>query len=158
MRKIALAADHGGFALKMDLISWLETQDIELLDLGAKTFNALDDYPDFAEYSAEAINTGKAERGIMICGSGAGAAIAANKIPGIRAALCQDTYTARQGVEHDNMNLLCLGGRVIGVEMAKELIASFLKADFLNQGKYLRRLNKVLAIESRYSPVNRNTT
>jgi ribose 5-phosphate isomerase B len=151
MRKIALAADHGGFALKMDLIPWLESQDIELLDVGPEIFNATDDYPDLAEEVAAAINSGKADRGIIICGSGAGVSIAANKIPGIRACLCQDTYTARQAVEHDNMNLLCLGGRVIGVELAKELIASFLKAEFINQGKYLRRLNKVLAIEAKYS-------
>lgn len=153
-RKIALAADHGGIVLKVGLIPWLETLDIEIVDLGAEIYNSSDDYPDFAEDVAEAIITKQAERGILICGSGVGAAIAANKISGIRACLCQDTYTARQGVEHDNMNLLCLGGRVIGVELAKELIGAFLKAEFINEEKYCRRLNKVLAIEARYNRRN----
>jgi ribose 5-phosphate isomerase B len=151
VRKIALAADHAGIVLKVGLIPWLETQDIEIVDLGAEIFNPADDYPDFAEDVAEAILTGQAERGILICGSGVGAVIAANKIPGIRACLCHDTYTARQGVEHDDMNLLCLGGRVIGVELAKELITAFLKAEFLDEGRYRRRLDKVLAIEARYN-------
>ena len=154
MRKIALAADHGGFALKKDLGPWLETQDVEILDLGAEIFNPADDYPDFAKYVAEAIIKGKAERGILICGSGAGAAIAANKIPGIRACLCHDTYTSRQAVEHDDMNLLCLGGRVIGVELAKELISMFLKANFMALDKYQRRLAKVKAIETHYCQLN----
>jgi len=156
MRKIVLAADHGGFALKMDLIPWLKTQDIEILDLGAETFNLADDYPDFAEYVAEAIIKEKAQRGILICGSGAGAAIAANKIPGIRACLCHDTYTARQAVEHDDMNLLSLGGRVIGLELAKELISAFLKANFMALDKYQRRLAKVKAIETHYCQQNNN--
>jgi ribose 5-phosphate isomerase B len=156
MRKIVLAADHGGFALKMDLIPWLKTQDVAIIDLGAKTFNLADDYPDFAKYVAEAIIKGKAERGILICGSGAGAAIAANKIPGIRACLCHDTYTARQAVEHDDMDLLCLGGRVIGVELAKELISAFLKANFMALDKYQRRLAKIKEIEARYCPLNNN--
>jgi ribose 5-phosphate isomerase B len=154
VRKIALAADHGGIVLKVGLIPWLETLDIEIVDLGAEIYNALDDYPDFAEAVAESIINGQVERGILICGSGAGAAIAANKMPGIRACLCQDTYTAHQGVEHDDMNILCLGGRVIGVELAKELITAFLKAEFLNEEKYRRRVNKVLAIEARYNRGN----
>jgi ribose 5-phosphate isomerase B len=150
VRKIALAADHAGFGLKVGLIPWLETLNIEVVDLGAGIYDASDDYPDFAEDVAEAIKSGQAERGILICGSGVGAVVAANKIPGIRACLCHDTYTARQGVEHDNMNLLCLGGRVIGVELAKELISAFLKAEFIDEGRYRRRLDKVLAIEARY--------
>ena len=154
VRKIALAADHGGIVLKVGLIPWLETLDIEIVDLGAEIYNALDDYPDFAEAVAESIISGQAERGILICGSGVGAAIAANKIPGIRACLCEDTYTAHQGVEHDDMNLLCLGGRVIGLELAKELIAAFLKAEFVNEEKYRRRVNKVLAIEARFTGGN----
>jgi ribose 5-phosphate isomerase B len=150
-RKIAIAADHAGIVLKVGLIPWLETLDIELVDLGAEIYNPADDYPDFAENVAEAILSGQAERGILICGSGVGAVVAANKVPGIRACLCHDTYTARQGVEHDNMNVLCLGGRVIGVELAKELILAFLKAEFSGEERHLRRLNKVLEIEARYS-------
>jgi ribose 5-phosphate isomerase B len=150
-RKIALAADHAGIVLKVGLIPWLETLDIELVDLGAEIYNPADDYPDFAEDVAEAIISGQAERGILICGSGVGAVVAANKVPGIRACLCHDTYTARQGVEHDNMNVLCLGGRVIGIELAKELILAFLKAEFSGEERHLRRLNKVLEIEARYS-------
>lgn len=150
-RRIALASDHGGIILKIALIPWLETLDISIIDLGAEIYNPSDDYPDFAEDVAEAIITGEAERGILICGSGVGAAIAANKIPGIRACLCQDTYSARQGVEHDNMNVICLGARVIGVELAKELVAAFLKAEFSGAEKYQGRLNKVLAIEARYN-------
>ena len=127
---IALAADHGGFVLKTSLIPWLESLNFEILDLGAEIFNSTDDYPDFAEDVAEAILAGKAERGILVCGSGVGAAIAANKIPGVRAGLCHDTYSAHQGVEHDDMNLLCLGGRIIGIELAKEPILAFLNAKF----------------------------
>jgi ribose 5-phosphate isomerase B len=150
VRKIALAADHAGIVLKVGLIPWLETLNIEVVDLGGEIYDASDDYPDFAEDVAEAIKSGQSERGILICGSGVGAVVAANKIPGIRACLCHDTYTARQGVEHDDMNLLCLGGRVIGVELAKELISAFLKAEFIDEGRYRRRLDKVLAIEARY--------
>jgi ribose 5-phosphate isomerase B len=147
--KIALAADHGGFVLKSSLISWLEQQNYEILDLGAGIFNADDDYPDFAEDVAEAVVSGRVERGILICGSGVGASIAANKVPGVRACLCHETYSAHQGVEHDNMNILCLGGRVIGVELAKELAGAFLKAQFNGLEKYQRRVNKIAEIESR---------
>jgi ribose 5-phosphate isomerase B len=147
--RIALAADHGGFVLKTTLIPWLEKQDCEILDLGAEIFDAADDYPDFSEDLAKAIVKGKAERGILICGSGVGASIAANKVPGIRACLCHDTYSAHQGVEHDNMNVLCLGGRVIGIELAKELVSVFLKARFNNLEKYRRRVEMIAAIESR---------
>lgn len=148
--RVALAADHGGFVLKTTLISWLESQEYEILDLGAEIFNAADDYPDFAEDIAEAVVTGKAERGILVCGSGVGASIAANKVPGVRACLCHDTYSAHQGVEHDNMNILCLGGRVIGVELAKELVRAFLGAQFNNQAKYQRRVEKIRALEIRF--------
>jgi ribose 5-phosphate isomerase B len=147
--RIALAADHGGFVIKTTLIPWLEKQDCEILDLGAEIFNAADDYPDFAEDVAEAIVGGQADRGLLICGSGVGAAIAANKVPGIRACLCHDTYSARQGVEHDNMNVLCLGGRVIGLELAKELVSVFLKAQFNDLEKYRRRVDMIAAIEAR---------
>jgi ribose 5-phosphate isomerase B len=150
MKKVALAADHGGFVLKTALIPWLESAGYEILDLGAYIFNSADDYPDFAEDLAEAIISGKAEKGILVCGSGVGASIAANKIPGVRACLCHDTYSAHQGVEHDNMNILCLGGRVIGIELAKELAAAFLQAEFSGLDKYRRRVDKIIAIENKY--------
>jgi len=147
--RIALAGDHGGFVLKTGLIPWLESQDYEVQDLGAYIFNSADDYPDFAEDVAEAVASDKADRGILVCGSGVGAAIAANKIPGIRSCLCHDTYSAHQGVEHDKMNVLCLGGRIIGIELAKELISAFLKAKFCDLEKYRRRVDKITAIEAK---------
>jgi ribose 5-phosphate isomerase B len=148
--RVALAADHGGFVLKTSLIPWLESRDYEILDLGAEIFNAADDYPDFAEDLAQAVVSGKADRGILVCGSGVGASIAANKIPGIRACLCHDTYSAHQGVEHDDMNILCLGGRVIGLELAKELVNAFLNAHFKDQEKYRRRVDKIKALEAKF--------
>jgi ribose 5-phosphate isomerase B len=147
--RVALAADHGGFVLKTGLIPWLESRDYEILDLGSYIFDSEDDYPDYAENIADAIVSNKADRGILVCGSGVGAAVTANKIPGIRACICHDTYTAHQGVEHDNMNILCLGGRVIGIELAKELISAFLNARFDEQEKYKRRLRKIEALEAR---------
>ena len=147
--RIALAGDHGGFVLKTGLIPWLESQEFEVQDLGAYIFNSADDYPDFAEDVAETVASAKADRGILICGSGVGAAIAANKVQGIRACLCHDTYSAHQGVEHDKMNVLCLGGRIIGIELAKELISAFLKAEFCDLEKYRRRVNKIAAIEAK---------
>ena len=148
-KRVVVAADHGGFVLKTNLISWLREQGIEVLDLGTTIFDIEDDYPDFALKLAEVVACGKIERGILICGSGVGATIAANKIPGARACLCHDTYSAHQGVEHDNMNILCLGGRVIGIEMAKELILTFMKAKFNNEEKYKRRVEKIFEIEKR---------
>jgi len=148
-RKVALAADHGGFVLKTSLIPWLESLDYEILDLGAEIFNVADDYPDYAECMAEAIASGKVKKGILVCGSGVGAAIAANKVPGVRACLCHDTYSAHQGVEHDDMNVLCLGGRVVGLDLAKELAAAFLKAEFMDLERYRRRLEKVKEMERR---------
>jgi ribose 5-phosphate isomerase B len=141
--KIALAADHAGFLLKARLVPWLETQDCEVVDLGAYIYNAGDDYPDFAEDVAEAISGGQAERGILVCGSGVGASIAANKFKGIYACLCHDTYSAHQGVEHDGMNVLCLGGRIIGIELAKEVVAAFLKARYLGLERLQRRVEKI---------------
>lgn len=144
---VALAADHGGFVLKTSLIQWLESEEYEVLDLGAYIYDSEDDYPDYAEAIAEAVKTGKAERGILVCGSGVGASIAANKVSGIRACLCHDTYSSHQGVEHDNMNILCLGGRVVGVELAKELARAFLKAQFCDIERYRRRVAKISEIE-----------
>ncbi len=148
--RVALAADHGGFVLKTGLIPWLESQDYEIMDLGAYIFNSADDYPDFSEDIAETVASGKVERGILVCGSGVGAAIAANKIVGVRACLCHDTYSAHQGVEHDNMNILCLGGRVIGIELARELVSAFLNAQFTGLEKYKRRVDKITALETKY--------
>jgi len=144
---VAIAADHGGFDLKKELVPWLKEQGFRVLDLGAASYDALDDYPDFALAVAKAVAGGKAKRGIIICGSGVGACVVANKISGIRAAVCHDTYSARQGVEHDDMNILCLGARIIGSALAKELVQAFLNATFSTGEKYHRRLQKVLAIE-----------
>ncbi len=144
--KIALGGDHGGFVLKNELVARL-SQDYEILDLGAHTFDQTDDYPDVALAVARSVASGQAQRGILICGSGVGACIAANKLPGVRACLCHDTYSAHQGVEHDDMNVLCLGARVIGVELAVELVKAFLSANFSGETRHRRRVGKVLAIE-----------
>jgi len=145
---VALGADHGGFALKTELVPWLQSQGYEILDLGAHKFDAADDYPDPSVAVARAVASGQAQRGIIICGSGVGACITANKIPGVRAGTCHDTYSAHQGVEHDDMNVLCLGSRIIGGELARELVEAFLSARFTGEERHLRRLRKVLAIES----------
>jgi RpiB/LacA/LacB family sugar-phosphate isomerase len=146
--RIALAGDHAGFPLKERVKAHLGELGHEPLDLGA--FNASpSDYPDFAAAIAEALKAGEADRGILICGSGVGASIAANKFPGIRAGLCHDTYSAHQGVEHDDMNVLVLGGRVIGEALALELVAAFLRAEFSGEDRHLRRLAKVADFERR---------
>ena len=144
--RVALGADHGGFTLKNDLFTRLRDA-YEIRDLGARTLDPTDDYPDFVYAVARAVASGQADRGILICGSGVGACIVANKVPGVRACLCHDTYSAHQGVEHDDMNVLCLGARVIGLELAIELVTAFLKARFSGEERYRRRLEKVLAIE-----------
>ena len=119
----------------------------DILDLGAHQLNPDDDYPDFAEKVSRAVTSGKVERGVLICGSGVGACVAANKVPGIRACLCHDTYSAHQGVEHDNMNVLCLGSRVIGIELAAELVITFLEASFSGEERHHRRLAKLMNLE-----------
>ena len=144
--RVAVGADHGGFTLKNDLCTRL-CEVYEIRDLGAHTLDPTDDYPDFARTVAQVVASGQADRGILICGSGVGACIVANKIPGVRACLCHDTYSAHQGVEHDDMNILCLGARVIGLELAIELVATFLNAQFSGEERHQRRLEKVLAIE-----------
>ena len=144
--KIAIAADHGGFLLKQELVKYLTRSDQNFFDLGTFSSEAVD-YPDYARAVAQAVRGHKADRGILICGSGVGASVAANKFPGIRAAVCHDTFSAHQGVEDDNMNILCLGARVIGVELAKELVHTFLSARFSNAERHVRRLGKVIAIE-----------
>ena len=144
--RIALGSDHGGFVMKKELMTRL-CEDYEILDLGAHTLDQADDYPDFALAVARSVASGQVQRGVLICGSGVGACIAANKVPGVRACLCHDTYSAHQGVEHDDMNVLCLGARVIGLEMAIELTKTFLSANFSGETRHRRRLGKVLAIE-----------
>lgn len=150
--RLAIGADHAGFALKEEVRGYLEKLGHEVIDLGA--FNAEpSDYPDFAEAVGRALQAGRAERGILICGSGVGVCVAANKMPGIRACMCHDHYSAHQGVEHDNMNVLVLGARIIGSELAFDLIGAFLEAKFQSQvERYVRRLNKVMAIEARNMP------
>ncbi|MBI2831213.1 MAG: RpiB/LacA/LacB family sugar-phosphate isomerase [Chloroflexi bacterium] len=147
-RTVALGADHAGVVLKNELAERThQAFDVEIVDAGAHVCDPADDYPDFVFAVAQEVVTGRAERGILICGSGVGACVAANKVPGIRAGLCHDTYSARQGVEHDDMNVLCLGARVVGSELAWELISTFLNARFTGEERHRRRLDKVLAIE-----------
>jgi ribose 5-phosphate isomerase B len=147
--KLAIAADHAGYPLKEEVRGYLERLGHEVIDLGA--FNAEpSDYPDFAEAVGRKVGSGGAERGILICGSGVGVCVAANKMPGIRACMCHDHYSAHQGVEHDDMNVLVMGARIIGQETAFEMVAAFLGARFQGQvERYTRRLNKVKAIEAR---------
>ena len=147
--KIAIGADHGGFLLKAELVTHLTRSGQSPLDLGTFSIEAVD-YPDYARAVAMAVRGYKADRGILICGSGVGASVAANKFPGIRAAVCHDTFSARQGVEDDNMNVLCLGARVIGSELAKELVRTFLDATFSNAERHVRRLAKVDDIEKEF--------
>ena len=145
--RLAIGADHAGFELKEKLRSKLEEEGHTIIDLGAFVFDRGDDYPDFAEAVGRAVAEGQAERGILICGSGVGASIAANKIIGVRACLCHDIYSASQGVEHDDMNILCLGGLIVGQKLASKLVVGFLGANFIDQGRYRRRLDKTIALE-----------
>jgi ribose 5-phosphate isomerase B len=147
--KISIACDHGGFDLKLFIIKWLKEKNYSVIDLGNEVYNPDDDYPDFAEKVAANIITGNSDKGIIICGSGVGACIAANKIKGARASVCHDTYSAHQGVEHDNMNILCLGARIIGEELSKELILAFLNATFFNEIRYNKRLEKINILENK---------
>ncbi|MBI3747126.1 MAG: RpiB/LacA/LacB family sugar-phosphate isomerase [Chloroflexi bacterium] len=148
--RVALSADHAGAALKSELLRRLAAAGVghELIDLGGDGSDPTDDYPDFAQRLGLAIRDGQADRGILICGSGVGASVAANKIRGVRAAVCHDTYSAHQGVEHDDMNVLTLGSRVIGPEPAFESAVAFLGAAFSGEARHVRRLAKVLAIEA----------
>ncbi|MBI3665558.1 MAG: ribose 5-phosphate isomerase B [Acidobacteria bacterium] len=146
--RVAVGADHGGFPLKGEILVVLREAGHEPLDLGAHAYNAADDYPDFASAVAQAVAGGQADRGILICGSGVGASVAANKFHGIRAGLCHDTYSAHQGVEHDDMNVLCLGARIIGSALARELVEAFLSARFSGEERHQRRLNRVLSFEN----------
>jgi ribose 5-phosphate isomerase B len=147
--KIALASDHAGYPLKHHLVGYLQQQGHEVIDLGVDTPDVSSDYPDAAEALAQAIINGQAERGILSCGSGVGASIAANKFPGIYAAICHDTYSAHQGVEHDNMNVLAIGARVVGINVAQELVDAFLRATFIGKDRYQRRFEKIQDFEQR---------
>ena len=148
--RLALSSDHAGYELKRDLAAILGQKGHAVLDLGTHS-TAPCDYPDAAESVAQALRNGDAERGIIVCGSGAGVSIAANKFPGIRAAVCHDTYTAHQAVEHDDMNVLCIGSRVIGPALAHDIVASFLGATFSGEPRHQRRLDKILAFEKKFS-------
>jgi RpiB/LacA/LacB family sugar-phosphate isomerase len=148
--RFVLGSDHAGYLLKQDLASMLREAGHEVVDVGTDS-EAPVDYPDFAEAVGRAVMAGRAPRGVLICGSGVGAAVAANKIRGVRAAICHDTYSAHQGVEHDDMNVLVLGGRIVGTELAKDLVRAFVLATFSQGERHLRRLAKIRALEDRFS-------
>lgn len=145
--KIGIAADHGGYTLKESIKSWLISLGYEVKDFGAYALDNADDFPDFVIPLAKSVASGESERGIAVCGSGVGASIAANKIHGVRAALIVDAFSAHQGVEDDDMNMICLGGRVVGNKLAEELIIAFLKAKFIGGERHVRRLKKVKDVE-----------
>ena len=146
--RIAVGADHAGYALKVEVVEMLQAQGHDVVDVGPHEMDPLDDYPDFAKLLAERVAAQESERGIMVCGSGVGASVAANKVRGVRAAMCHDTYSAHQGVEHDDMNVLCLGARIVGGALASELVNAFVAARFSGEERHQRRLNKVLEMES----------
>jgi ribose 5-phosphate isomerase B len=147
--KIAIGSDHAGYPLKVQVLEYLKKKGHEVIDLGTDS-EAPVDYPDYAEKVGEKVSSGEADIGIVLCGSGVGASVAANKIRGVRAGLCHDTFSAHQGREDDDTNVLCMGARVIGPNLAMEVLESFLKAKFSGLERHQRRLNKVLAIESKY--------
>ena len=148
--RVAVGGDHAGFEMKTLVAEHVRSLGHTVVDAGAYEYDALDDFPDFSEAVAVRVADGRAERGLIVCGSGVGASVAANKVRGVRAGLCHDTYSARQGVEHDDMNVVCIGARIIGEELAKEVVTAFLSASFIEEEeKYVRRLNKVLDIERR---------
>ncbi|MBI4802973.1 MAG: ribose 5-phosphate isomerase B [Elusimicrobia bacterium] len=147
--KIAIAGDHAGFPLKAALINKIKLLGHEPIDLGTGSPNESVDYPDFAAKAARAVLEGKAPKAIVVCGSGVGACVAANKFKGIRAAVCHDTYSAHQGVEHDDMNVLCLGARIIGPALAEEITENFIEAAFSREPRHIRRLDKIISFEER---------
>jgi len=146
--RVGIATDHGGFGLKEEIVARLRAAGYEVVDFGAPGLNAGDDYPDFVIPLAQAVAAGTVARGVAICGSGVGAAVCANKVPGVRACLIQDHFSARQGVEDDHMNVLCLGGRTVGPEVAWDLVETFLAAEFSRAERHLRRLGKVASLEA----------
>jgi len=145
--KVSIGADHGGFQLKNELIKFISKNGYDVIDKGAYTFNPNDDYPDFAELVAKSVQNGESEKGIILCGSGVGASITASKFKNVRSAVCHDTYSASQGVEHDDMNVICLGARIIGSTLAEKITINFLKSKFIAESRFLRRLEKVQKIE-----------
>ena len=149
--KISLAADHNGFDLKKEISDQLENEGHEVIDVGPHSHDPLDDYPDYAKKLADSVSRGESLRGIMICGSGVGASVASNKVKGIRAAVCHDIYSAHQGVAHDDMNVLCLGSRIVGSEVARELVKAFIAAEYTGGERHQRRLDKVLDMEKDFS-------
>jgi ribose 5-phosphate isomerase B len=145
--KVGIATDHGGFGLKEELVAKLRALGHEFVDFGAHSLNPGDDYPDFVVPLADAVVTGKVDRGVAICGSGVGAAVCANKVKGVRAALIHDHFSAKQGVEDDHMNVLCMGGRTVGPEVAWDLVQAYLAAECSQAERHLRRLSKIAALE-----------
>lgn len=146
--RIVIGADHGGYDLKQDVADGLRRDGHDVLDVGTHSIEPVD-YPDFAEAVGTAVIEGRAERGVLICGSGVGACVAANKLRGVRAAICHDSYSAHQGVEHDNMNVLVLGGRIVGPALARDLVRAFVGARYTAEERHVRRLGKVAALEQR---------
>ena len=148
--KIAVGADHAGYVAKEPVKALLESQGHEVVDVGAHEMDPSDDYPDIAKVLADTVANGDVDRGIMLCGSGVGASVAANKVRGVRASVCHDTYSAHQGVEHDDMNVLCMGARIIGEELVKEIAGAFASARFSGEERHQRRLDKVLKMEAEF--------
>ena len=146
--RVGIASDHGGFDLKQELVGQLRSAGHEIIDFGANNLNQDDDYPDFVIPLGRAVATSHVERGVAICGSGVGASVCANKIPGVRAALIHDHFSARQGVEDDHMNILCMGGRTVGAAVAWDLVQTFLAAEFSQAERHLRRLGKMASLEA----------
>jgi len=146
--RVGIATDHGGFALKEELLARIRAFGHEVVDFGSHTLNPDDDYPDFVVPLAQAVIAGKVSRGVAVCGSGVGASVCANKVRGIRACLIHDHFSAKQGVEDDHMNIICMGGRTVGPEVAWDLVQTFLAAEFSHASRHLRRLSKVASLES----------
>ena len=148
--RIAISADHAGYSAKSPMKDVLESQGHTVVDLGADSMDPEDDYPDFAKLVAESVASGDTEKGIVLCGSGVGASVASNKVRGVRASVCHDTYSAHQGVEHDDMNVLCLGARIVGEELAREIVIAFASAKFSGEERHKRRLGKLLDMEASF--------
>ncbi len=147
--RVAIGADHAGYELKQEVARWVAGSGHDVFDVGASRFDPADDYPDFAIAVGRRVESGKADRGIIVCGSGVGSCVAANKLRGVRASVCHDTYSAGQGVRHDALNVLCLGGRIVGLSLARELVSAFLDARYGAEERHARRLGKVLALDRR---------
>jgi len=154
--RVGIAADHGGFSLKEELLIHLRATGHEVVDFGALTLKRDDDYPDFVVPLAKAVVAGKVDRGVAVCGSGVGAAVCANKVKGVRACLVHDHFSAKQGVEDDHMNMLCMGGRTVGPAVAWDLLQTFLAAEYGQAERYLRRLEKITALETGRTPKQTN--